>query len=77
MAHVQCSASEDDCVTSASQTRMLLYGSLGLWPVIGYANGRVVVSSLYVCLNGLVHRFDECYVVKCEVGAHFLSDAFV
>jgi len=74
MAHVQCSASEDDCVMSASQTRMLLYRSLGLWPVVGYVNGRVDVFCLD---NGLVHQFDECYVVKCEVGAHFLSDTFV
>lgn len=63
MAHVQCSASEDDCVTSASQTRMLLYGSLGLWSVVGYVNGRVYVFCLDNCL---VHRLDECYVVKCE-----------
>jgi len=75
MAHVQCSASEDDwCLMAASQTIMLLYGSLGLWPVVGYVNGRVYVLCLDNCL---VHRFDECYVVKCEVGAHFLSDAFV
>ena len=74
MAHVECSASEDDCVTLASQTRMLLYGSLGLLPVVGYVNGHVCVFCLD---NWLVHRFDECYVVKCEVGAHFLSDAFV
>ena len=53
MAHVRYFASEDDCVTSASQTIMLLYGPLGLWPVFGYINGRVdvfyFVAVLFVC----------------------------
>ena len=54
-AHVQYFVrSEDDCgITSTSQTRMLLYGPLGLWPVVGYVNGPVdvfcFVALLFVC----------------------------